>query len=611
MKIKKIKIKNFRGYREEIGIEFDDLNVFIGKNDIGKSTILEALDIFFDKDAVVKIEKNDLNKQAEENEETDIEISVVLSGFPKEINIDAGNLTTLRNEFLLNEEGFLEIKKIYRNGKLTNVFIIANHPTNNLAKDLLLKKRQELKKIVEDNNFECSNKNLNAELRKAIYENCGDLNLTITAIPANKEDAKAIWENLQKYMPVYALFQSDRSNSDQDNEVQDPMKLAVKEILKNEDLQEKFKEIATEVENKTKEIAGSTLEKLKEMNPEIANELKPEIPSFDKLKWEDVFKKISISSDDGIPLNKRGSGVKRLVLLNFFRAEADRRKRERNIADVIYAIEEPETSQHPDHQKLLIKSFIELSKSNNTQILLTTHSPAIAQLIPTKNLRLIKKNRSSELEIVSTQENENVILEVAETLGVLPTLSKVVICVEGENDRNFLININQNIPELKEIIDLKQKNISIIPMQGSNLQNWIDRNYLENSNVIEFHIYDNDREDYKNKILEINEANDGRRFGKITDKLEIENYIHPSLIENEFNNISCNSIQDWDQEDISNFIANKVGKNEKVIKQILNGKLSQQMTKELFENLNAWDEVKGWFEEIKRLFNLTITDNNT
>ena len=46
MKIKQLKISNFRSYKEEVIINFNDLNVFVGKNDIGKATILEALDIF-------------------------------------------------------------------------------------------------------------------------------------------------------------------------------------------------------------------------------------------------------------------------------------------------------------------------------------------------------------------------------------------------------------------------------------------------------------------------------------------------------------------------------------------------------------------------------------
>jgi len=50
------------------------------------------------------------------------------------------------------------------------------------------------------------------------------------------------------------------------------------------------------------------------------------------------------------------------ALLNFFRAEAERRRRERNVPSVIYAIEEPETSQHTAHQKILIRALLELLK---------------------------------------------------------------------------------------------------------------------------------------------------------------------------------------------------------------------------------------------------------
>lgn len=47
MKIAQLKLLNFRGY-EDVTIKFaDDFNLIIGKNDIGKSTILEAMEIFF------------------------------------------------------------------------------------------------------------------------------------------------------------------------------------------------------------------------------------------------------------------------------------------------------------------------------------------------------------------------------------------------------------------------------------------------------------------------------------------------------------------------------------------------------------------------------------
>ena len=60
MRLKSITIENFRCYKDFISVAFDDLTTFVGKNDIGKSTILDALEIFFNNDTV-KIDNKDPN----------------------------------------------------------------------------------------------------------------------------------------------------------------------------------------------------------------------------------------------------------------------------------------------------------------------------------------------------------------------------------------------------------------------------------------------------------------------------------------------------------------------------------------------------------------------
>ena len=405
MKIEKLILSNFRSYKDEIVIDLGDLNVFVGKNDIGKSTILEALDIFFNEGkGIIKIDKEDVNKQSEAEGHTEIKIGVVFGEFPELLTIDATNATSLVSEYLLNSDGKLEIIKRFSNGGKEKVFVKAFHPTNVACSDLHLKKQADLKKLLTAE-MECADQTKNSELRKSIWAYYSDsLGLADVEIELSKIDAKDTWEKLKNYLPLYALFQSDRKNSDGDSEVQNPMKLAVQEILKDQILMQKLNEVAVEVETKLREVADKTLEKLNEMNPEIAGCLNPVIPSSDSLKWVDVFKSVSITGDDDIPINKRGSGVKRLVLLNFFRAEAERRKNENNVPDVIYAIEEPETSQHPSHQRKLIEAFIELSNIDNTQVLLTTHSPSIVKILEFEHLKLIKKNAIKEVVTVEKHE---------------------------------------------------------------------------------------------------------------------------------------------------------------------------------------------------------------
>ena len=237
MKIKKLILENFRIFKERITIDFDNLTTFIGKNDIGKSTILEVLDIFFnDKDAHVKIDKNDLSKDMDSS---DILIGVVFEDLPKELIIDATVETSLKKESLLNKDGDLEIHKIYLNGKLKGTYILANHPNNPSLKDLLSLKISELKKRAQDLGIDLSeeDKRVSSKIRKAIRENVNEeIAFEEFSIPIDKEGAKQIWEQLKNYMPLYALFQSDRQNVDQDSEVQDPMKIAIKKILRGEEL---------------------------------------------------------------------------------------------------------------------------------------------------------------------------------------------------------------------------------------------------------------------------------------------------------------------------------------------------------------------------------------
>jgi len=404
MRLDKVFIENFRSYKDRMTVTIGDLTVFVGKNDIGKSTVLEVLDIFFNEGkGSIKIDKEDINKEAASSGNTEIVIGAVFSDLPESLIIDSTNPTTLADEYLLNKDGELEIIKKFPNAGREKIFIKANHPTNPKCADLLLKKINDLKKLLT-NDMPCDDKTKSARIRKAIWQHyANDLCLQELEIEVTKMDEKNIWEQLKNYLPLYALFQSDRKNSDGDSEIQDPMKLAVQEILKDTSLTDSLNQVARKVENKLKEVADSTLEKLKEMNPDIANSLKPIIPSPESLKWADVFKNVSITGDDDIPINKRGSGVKRLILLNFFRAEAERRRIENSTISIIYAIEEPETSQHPYHQTQLIEAFKSLSVVEHTQIILTTHSPAIVKLLSFDNLRLIQNN--PQKEIVNVEAN--------------------------------------------------------------------------------------------------------------------------------------------------------------------------------------------------------------
>ena len=628
MKLIKLIIENFRGYQDRIEIPFDSLNVIVGKNDIGKSTILDSLEIFFNESEF----KNDINIKAKKKE---ARIGVVFSEFNDKIVLDSTFETSLSSENLLNIDNELEIHKIYGATGLRKVVLVANYPANKELKGLITLDIDTLKEKATSLKIQSEfNATIKASIRQGIKEHFKDKikfelqDIEIFSKTKDKEGSdstvKEIWSQIQNYLPVYALFQSDRKNEEQDGEIQNPMKAAIKRILKAEDLQERLNNIKDEVRQVSEELARLTISKLQEMNPEIAKELNPE---FDEPKWESAFK-FNLLSDERVPLNKRGSGVRRLILINFFRAEAERQRDERKVPNTIYALEEPETSQHPNHQKKLIEAFIRLSKTKYNQIILTTHSPGIARLLPPESISLITKDENGKLSI--ERDKENIIRNIAEELGVLPDIEianpskvKLAVCVEGKNDITFLIAINKCIPEFKKIIDFsKGEEIIFLPMGGSSLQFWVNNDYLGRLNLNQFHIYDSDigsdePNKYKKYVKIINDKGKGN-YACETNLRAFENYFSPELIA-EIYDIKIDPAIKWDAADIPEIIAQHNHKKsesnrkweeleedvtkekKRKIKNQLNDTHSSRLTLTHLEKIGAKDEVQKWFTSIAKL----------
>jgi len=365
MRLTHLKVTNFRCYKDETTIEFGDLVVFVGKNDSGKSSLFDALNIFFEGKATP-----DADDVCVHSEGANIRIACLFDAVPLELVIDAQRPTDLASEYLLNAAGLLEIVKTYDCGlakpKCSGIYAHAAHPTADGYADLLSLTNAKLKQRATSLNVDMSNVNqtVNTELRRAIWEHADDLECRELDVELKAEAAKAIWDQLKKYLPVYAVFKSDRSSTDQDAEAQDPMKAAVKEAIRAQEAT--LNDIAEKVKAEVQEIADRTVEKIREMNPELARQLTPRVSTKN---WDSLFS-VNLTGDEDIPINKRGSGTRRLVLLNFFRAKAEK-EAECKSTGLIYAIEEPETSQHPYNQSMLVNAFEDLAERTDCQVFLT------------------------------------------------------------------------------------------------------------------------------------------------------------------------------------------------------------------------------------------------
>jgi putative ATP-dependent endonuclease of OLD family len=585
MRLKSVTIKGFRPFKEKITIPIDDLTVFIGKNDAGKSSIIDALGIFFDCDTI-KLDPNDCNIYLNEKV---IDISCEFDNLPREIN------KLLVREHLLTKNKTLSIKKSYN---LTSsrikaeIFICAYYPVIDQYNDLLNLSLTQLKDIAKRRGIPQEEivSSSAYQLRQAIWSSFPNLPMKEVEILINREDAKQIWEQLSRLLPVYAIFKSDRPSQDTDDEIQDPMKLAISAAIA--EAKPELDRLIEIVKKKAEEIAINTQEQLKQINPQLASQLQPSFKSDPK--WSSIFS-IALNTDDGIPLNKRGSGVRRMVLLSFFRAEAERRKKEESQRNLIYAIEEPETSQHPAHQKLLLNALQKLSEEDGYQVLLTTHSPGFANMLPLKSLRYVSRSEHGDTLIEFGEEQ--VYQKIVDSLGVIPdTRVKVLVCVEGPTDvdnlkilSNILHKDDQEIPDL-----MNDPRIAVIPLGGSTLQYWVNENYLKELGIPEVHIYDGDsRNKYQKQVEKINQRQDGS-WAVFMSKREIENYLHEDAIYQAFHV----KINVGDNDDIPNILRQKCTSCSKNIKKEISQKAFPKMTVEMLRQRDPNDEVRGWLKRL-------------
>ncbi|MGP1198874.1 AAA family ATPase [Serratia sp. CY52157] len=537
MRLRQVRLSNFRGYKDEAMIDIDDaLTGVIGKNDAGKSTILEALEIFFNNQQI-KIDSTDRNVFSQDGTAS---ISCIFDDLPNEVVLDSTSKTTLQQELLLNEDGFLEVKKSFDLTKKTpseKITILANHPTNNGLSDLHSLKQSDLKKRLQEKGIDIKavpDQRSNVEIRKTLYAN-EKLVLARTEVAVNKEDAKAIWEALSKYLPVYALFRSDRGSNDQDSEVQDPMKLAIINALK--EVEGRLDEIKEHVRLRALDVAKRTLEKLEEMDSSLAKDLNPDFTK--EPDWKSLFK-LSLASDSGISVNKRGSGVRRLILLNFFRAEAEKHYASENTSNVIYAIEEPETAQHPGNQQMLIKALYKLSLRDRCQVILTTHVPALAGLLPLSGIRFIEKGEDNSVTI--NKGDDATYEKVASTLGILPNKevygANAFVMVEGYADVIFLNSLSDKLKAAGYLThSLQDKNITPLISGGcGNLKHWVNLNIIKSLNrpwavfLDSDDLGDGSSPEFLKKLPEIDGYREGGVFCHLTRKRECENYLHPNAI---------------------------------------------------------------------------------
>ncbi len=597
MKLKYITIHNYRGIDKLDKLEVSNLNTFVGKNDTGKSIILRALECFFD---TKKFSLKDIFRGKPESDATSIELSFLPDVEVDDFALDSNKLITIKTEFQLI------------NGKIKPItYYLCYDFLTEKYQNLWNKKEQELNKIISD---------LGEEPNKSGRGKKNVLRIEQIKTILCTEDRKDTYHELGNFLknigkayniklPEYSLFDAEQDLSIEATNFQSQFKPIISSYF------ETTKEKTAEIEKGLRNNLAIEFEEIKKYMSKNVSGLKKIKPTTE-FDWSKSLKKFDLNLEfEGenfdIPISHKGTGFKRLLMVAYFEYLASKK----NVANQIFAIEEPETYLHPSAQEDLLNSIIRMSE--NSQFFLTTHSPVFAGATNGENSILVTKDDQG---ISHYQKGRDDIIEkIINELGIKPDYNllkniKYLIFVEGRDDVYFLNAYAKTVLNK----DLERDRILCVIGGGGSLKNYADLNLftkLKGNNLYSVLVDGDDGKDGKDKWCQRIKArceSDGADFKKL-DKREIENYCHTNRIKE----CIISSIREKEGENSQNpkiekiqsckILINDDTDVEKHLKELeicsdfksgLNVKVFTHMTKDEWEEMDSQAEIKNFIESI-------------
>ena len=459
MKIKTLEIKNWRSIKE-LKVTAQDLMIIIGQNNHGKSNLLSAILFFFG-----EIKHQDLDfSQGAEDLFVDIEFSELDDQDKKTFEKYVTQQETIKVRKVAYLGGSFEYKgwiqtcledylKEENAGNYTSretanslPFYPYLPPTGRLSKQQIIEAQQ---KYIQSN---IRNLTFSYELEK-------------TNFMGLKSVAKGIFGEVY-FLPAIKNAADDFASKD--TSVFGKLLGEVVETMSqhNEDWQGTKQQLANLFSKFSKYINGvENTERPKQLS-DLENELSKELLSWNayfdiELNIPDIDSVLksnaSVWINDGTrtDIARKGHGLQRAVTIALIQLIAKRQLQSnqdsettnRKVSKSRYFIfEEPELYLHPQAQRSLFDSFVELSTSGN-QVILCTHSSNLISIDKYKSIYIIKKENEQHGSKVTqceedlfdgNQKNEwNLSYWINPDRGELFFAEKVIL-VEGQTDKVIL-----------------------------------------------------------------------------------------------------------------------------------------------------------------------------
>lgn len=166
------------------------------------------------------------------------------------------------------------------------------------------------------------------------------------------------------------------------------------------------------------------------------------------------------NSEQALPLTRQGSGTQNALLLSLLIYLSELQ------GNTILAVDEPELSMHPHAQRYLMGQL----RDAGFQLILATHSPAVAESFELTDLRLLQ-HRNGDLQSFSIDDRA-LAAGPANTFAILKRqlveahFSQAVLLVEGATEEGAFLGFNSALREAAEEMDLDKQELTLFNVEG-------------------------------------------------------------------------------------------------------------------------------------------------
>lgn len=432
VKLIELQIRNFGCIDEKgVTIKIDNIVVLIGPNNVGKTTVLKAYELFRSSGAAQTIDDFYQN-----NENNPIEIAGIFNEINEEDKVQIGE------------------KWIYLSGDNEEV----------IKYKWVWNKSGEKGKKYSWNNEE----------EKWVAGGMGGWDTKIASC-----------------IPLPLKISPFDDSEQLERQIVEILTSAVKDNVKNNQSKvatmiKQINDLAKDVKNEISEELDKTTDKLQknlsDIFPEHIVDIEPQVGKLDVDKILATGTRLQVANADGkfYPLANQGSGLQRAFLWSAIEALADSGKMKsgrnsiKNEEPKILLVEEPESFLHPPAIRSAREALYKIAELENWQVMITTHSPIFIDVSkPHTTIIRVEKNEENATKIFST-EKANFSEDERERLQMIrnchPTINEFffaskIILVEGDTEQVALTQVKSedttilncrgkaNIPMFEKILN--------------------------------------------------------------------------------------------------------------------------------------------------------------